>query len=160
MASLLGGLCFEFRLGESIYFKRKCVVLHSHSKQLRWHYYNQVKRVSSLNLPKSSFKIILRTLCPLYVFDQKQKWKNPGSQVSRTNEFGTAGPNICGSSCGTCFHVTFWRLEFWSCWKTFGKLVNPPSQSFFTIMNAKSRLKIVDEYFVKGRVIILGTFLK
>jgi len=38
--------------------------------------------------------------------------------------------------------------------------VNPPSQSFFTIMNAKSRLKIVDEYFVKGRVIILGTFLK
>ena len=156
MASLLGGICFEFRLGELIYFTRYCAVLHSHSKQLLWHCCKQIKRVSSLNLPKSLFEMILRTPCHLYVFGQKQMWKNPRSQVSWANEFFTVGPNICGSSCGTCFHVTFWRLEFWSCWKTFGKLVNPPSQSFLTIMNAKSRLKIVVEYFLKGRVKIFG----
>jgi hypothetical protein len=152
MASLLGGICFEFMLWELIYLTRYCAVLHSRSKQLRWHCCKQIKRVSSLNLPKSSLKIILRTPCHLYVFGIKQRWKNSGSQVSRANEFWTVEPNICGSLRGTCFHVTSWRLEFWSCWKTFGKLVNPPSKSFFTRMNAKSRLKIVDEYFLKGRV--------
>ena len=142
MASLLGGLCFEFRLGELTYFTRHCVVLHSHSKQLLWHCCKQIKRVSSLSLPISSFIMILRTPCLLFVFGLKQRRKNPGSQVSRTNEFCTVGPNICGSSCGICFRVTSWRLEFWSCWKTIGNLMNPPSQSFFMRMKAKSRLTL------------------